>query len=136
MSQIASTFKNNYELSGTPIENARRLPLETTIGNIFKIEDAETVKQGDTTRVTYSVRTLNSKELPIGTLIKIGVKNSESVFSHQMALNTLKGSQIYTIRFDGVSHWILATHNGLREGLSADKAEIVNVAIDKVINNE
>lgn len=131
-----SSFKSAYILSNVPIENARRLDLEKAIGNAFKIEDAETVKNGNEIRTTYSVRTLNSQEMPTGTLINIVIKGQESVFNKQMALDTLTGVKAYIIRFDNINHWLMATKSGLREGLSAEKAEIINIPIEKVIKNE
>lgn len=131
-----SSFNNDYTLANVPIENARRLSLEKTIGNVFKVEDAESIKSGDNIRTIYSVRTLNSQGMPTGTLINIIVKGQESVFDKQMALDTLTGVKAYIIRFDNINHWIMATKSGLREGLNAEKAEIINIPIDKVIKNE
>lgn len=126
-----TTFRNEFSQTNLQIENARKVSLESTIGNLFKIEDAE-ILDG---KIIYSVRTLNSRKMPIGSLITISVKSSNSIFNKEMALQSLTGTKSFVVRFENLGHWLMATKSGLREGLSADSAELVNVAMKDVIAN-
>lgn len=127
-----STFKQEFLQNNLQIENARKLALPAAIGNLFKIEDAEVVNG----KTIYSVRTLNSAKMPIGSLLKISVKNTSTIFTKKMAYDSLTGSKSYVVRFENLCHWLMSTKTGLREGLSADNAELVNVQMKDVINFE
>lgn len=131
-----SSFATDFELNGASIENARRKSLESTIGDWFKMEDASVIKKGDEIKTVYSVRTLNSQSLPVGSLINISVKNSQNIFDKQKALDTLTGTKSYVVRFDKISHWIFGTQNGLREGLTAENVEFVNVPVTLIMHSK
>lgn len=136
---IDSSFATSYALSGVSIENARRKSLEDAIGSVFKIEDSNVIQKGNDSRVVYSVRTLNSTGLPIGTTLKVSVKDDTNIFDEKKAFETLAGTKSYVVRFINLGHWIMGTSKGLLEGLTAERAEIVNVPVSevvKVINHE
>lgn len=126
-----STFKDEFSQSNLQIENARKSPLEVTIGNLFKLEDAELLNG----KTIYSVRTLNSRKMPIGSLLTVSVKSTNSIFNKEMALQSLTGTQSYVVRFENLGHWLMGTKTGLREGLSADNALLVDVPMKDVIAN-
>lgn len=116
----------------TPIQTALTRPLVEVIGKCFLLLSGSTEMVEDSSndnkeipRAVYEVRTISTNaKLPIGTVLTIKVKGSQSILNDEDNKKLLLGiEKNKVVAFDNLSHWIF---NG-SEGLSASGVRVLDV---------
>lgn len=130
--EVLSTFKESSS-KRTPIQSALTRPLVEAIGKCYLLLSGTTEKVQDPNdetktipRAVYEVRVISSKtRLPIGTVLTIKVKGSESVINDEENKKLLLGLENNkVVAFDDLSHW---NFNG-NEGLSASGIRVLETS--------
>lgn len=137
---ITSSFASNTGSSRTPVLNAMMLPLKSVIGDLFALVSATTEEVQDfndpekvTNRAVYTVRTLTNKsKLPLGSILTVKIKDSESIFSEKDNAALLLGASSIVVSFDDLAHWNM---NGV-EGLSAQAIHRAKISLQEAVSYE
>lgn len=136
-----STFATQTESKSTPIQAALQQPLAFAIGKLFALVSGRTEEVVDyddpnkiSKRAVYEVRVISQKaKLPLGTILEIKIKDSQSILSEEDNVNLLLGSaQQPVVAFDQLSHWVM----GRREGLSASDIRVLKISVQEAMNYE
>lgn len=134
----ASTFADAPVSRLAPIQAALQLPLVQAIGTVFKLEAGETEVVTDytdrtkkTKRAVYTVRVLSQKvALPLGTIIKVRIKDAESIITREDNEKLLIGAvKPPIVAFDRLNHWFMNN----QEGLNASNIRILDIPMEKAI---
>lgn len=129
--EVLTTF-NESSSKKTPIQSALTRPLVEAIGKCFLLLSGTTEEiqdQNDDTktipRAVYEVRVISpNTRLPIGTVLTIKVKGTESIIDDEENKKLLLGlEKNKVVAFDDLSHW---NFNG-SEGLSASGIRTLEV---------
>ena len=129
--EVLTTFKENKSKK-TPIQSALTRPLVEAVGKCFLLLSGTTEKIQDSNdeskmipRAVYEVRVISSNtKLPIGTVLTIKVKGTESIVNVDENKKLLLGlEKNKVVAFDDLSHW---NFNG-SEGLSASGFRVLEV---------
>lgn len=129
--EVLTTFKENNSKK-TPIQSALTRPLVEAVGKCFLLLSGTTEEIQDSNdeskvipRAVYEVRVISSNtKLPIGTVLTIKVKGTESIVNVDENKKLLLGlEKNKVVAFDDLSHW---NFNG-SEGLSASGIRILEV---------
>ena len=118
---VPSTFATQYESNRLPLTTLLQQPVVYATGDLFRLvgsstEEAEDKDGNKVARAVYSVQTLNSPTLKVGTMLTFKIKGENSVLSEEDNLALLKGETIPVVAFDNIRLWQV----GNNEGLSAD----------------
>lgn len=136
--ELLSTF-NDSSSKRTPIQSALTRPLVEAIGKCFlllsgTIEEVQDPNDEAKTlpRAVYEVRVVSSRtRLPIGTVLTVKIKGSESVINEEENKKLLLGlEKNKVVAFDDLSHW---NFNG-NEGLSASNIRVLEVSPQEAMN--
>ncbi len=135
--EVLSTF-NESNSKRTPIQSALTRPLTEAIGKCFLLLSGATEEVQDSNdetktipRAVYKVRVVSSKtRLPIGTVLTVKIKGSESVIDDEENKKLLLGLENKVVAFDDLSHW---NFNG-NEGLSASNMRILEINPQEAMN--
>lgn len=129
--EVLTTFKENNSKK-TPIQSALTRPLVEAVGKCFLLLSGTTEEIQDSNdeskvipRAVYEVRVISSNtKLPIGTVLTIKVKGTESIVNVDENKKLLLGlEKNKVVAFDDLSHW---NFNG-SEGLSASGIRTLEV---------
>ena len=129
--EVLTTFKENNSKK-TPIQSALTRPLVEAVGKCFLLLSGTTEKIQDSNdeskmipRAVYEVRVISSNtKLPIGTVLTIKVKGTESIVNVDENKKLLLGlEKNKVVAFDDLSHW---NFNG-SEGLFASGIRVLEV---------
>lgn len=130
-----TTFKP--EESRKKIESARLsvVPLKTIIGTLFKLESEH--REVSVNRQTgekiardvVDVRTLNSKYLPVGTMLTFKMKNVKPMLSKDDQQALLLGTVQVVVVFKDVLYWTI----GNNEGLTASSMLVTEMSIQDAV---
>ncbi|RMC47758.1 hypothetical protein [Lactobacillus sp. ESL0230] len=136
--ELLSTF-NDSSSKRTPIQSALTRPLVEAIGKCFLLLSGTTEEVQDPNdeaktlpRAVYEVRVVSSRtRLPIGTVLTVKIKGSESVINEEENKKLLLGlEKNKVVAFDDLSHW---NFNG-NEGLSASNIRVLEVSPQEAMN--
>ncbi len=136
--ELLSTF-NESNSKRTPIQSALTRPLVEAIGKCFLLLSGTTEEVQYSTdetktipRAVYEVRVISSNtRLPIGTVLTVKIKGSESVIADEENKKLLLGlEKNKVVAFDDLSHW---NFNG-NEGLSASGMRVLEVSPQEAMN--
>ena len=136
--ELLSTF-NETNSKRTPIQSALTRPLVEAIGKCFLLLSGTTEEVQDSNdesktipRAVYEVRVISSKtRLPIGTVLTVKIKGSESVINDDDNKKLLLGlEKNKVVAFENLSHWNV---NG-SEGLSASSMRVLDVSPQEAMN--
>ena len=117
-----SSFVEPYKNDKLPIQSAMVTPLVNAIGNGFLLVSGETEKVTDfndksksSTRAVYEVRVLSKKaRVGMGTLLKIKIKDSQSIVSSQDNEQIMFGTIVPpVVVFDDLNLWVMNGNEGL-----------------------
>lgn len=138
---VPSSFVQATESKSTPIQSALQLPLAYATGKLFALVSGRTEEVADyddpskvSTRAVYEVRVISKNaRLPLGTILEIKIKDSQSLLSDEDNVNLLLGvTQQPVVAFDQLSHWVM----NRREGLSASGIRILKINVQEAMNYE
>lgn len=138
---VPSTFVGSAESKSTPIQSVLQLPLAYATGKLFALVSGRNEKVADyddpnkvSTRAIYEVRVISKKaKLPLGTILEIKIKDSQSILTEEDNVNLLLGvAQQPVVAFDQLSHWVM----NRREGLSASGIRILKMGVQEAMNYE
>lgn len=136
--ELLSTFSESSS-KRTPIQSALTRPLEEAVGKCFLLLSGTTEEVQDSndesktiSRAVYEVRVVSSKtRLPIGTVLTVKIKGSESVITDEENKKLLLGlEKNKVVAFDDLNHW---NFNG-NEGLSASSMRVLDVSPQDAMN--
>ena len=129
------TGKRSLKWKKQHLSMKKVVPLKTIIGTLFKLESEH--REVSVNRQTgekiardvVDVRTLNSKYLPVGTMLTFKMKNVKPMLSKDDQQALLLGTVQVVVVFKDVLYWTI----GNNEGLTASSMLVTEMSIQDAV---
>ncbi|UNL59417.1 MULTISPECIES: hypothetical protein [Lactobacillus] len=119
---VPSTFADQILNSHTPVDSARKRPLEEVVGNIFKLisSKTETVNEQDKggkvhqiPRSVYEVQCVNGPLISDSQTLTVKIKGEESILTEEQHLKLKFNEGVIIVTFEELNHWVFSGNEGL-----------------------